>query len=46
MAAFNSMPVMTPGAAPNEVMAMGHPAGQHMTMEHMDQEINFDEALL
>lgn len=46
MATFNSMPAMS-AAAPNEAMGLNHPAtGQPMTMEHFDQDFNFDEAVL
>ncbi|POR35199.1 Protein pacG [Tolypocladium paradoxum] len=45
MATFNSMPAMSAAAA-SDTMVMNNGTGQPMTMEHFDQELNFDEALL
>ena len=45
MATFNSMPAMST-AAGSDTMGMNNGAGQPMTMERFEQELNFDEALL
>ncbi|PNY24478.1 Protein pacG [Tolypocladium capitatum] len=45
MATFNSLPAMSAAAA-SDTMGMNNGAGQPMTMELFDQELNFDEALL
>lgn len=48
MAAFNSMPAMSSGAPGTDGMhGMSHQTTQHdLGLQHFDQEINFDEALL
>ncbi len=46
MAAFNSMPAMNAGAAPNDAMAMNHASGQPMGMDAFDQDLGFDDALM
>jgi hypothetical protein len=46
MATFNPLSAMSAGA-PNDAMGLNHAApGQTMTMEHFDQDFNFDEAVL
>ncbi|KND90678.1 Protein pacG [Tolypocladium ophioglossoides CBS 100239] len=45
MSTFNSMPAMSAAAA-SDTMGMNNGASQPMTMEHFEQELNFDEALL
>ncbi|KAJ6442090.1 acid phosphatase (PhoG) [Purpureocillium lavendulum] len=45
MATFNSMPAMSASGAA-DTMTMNNGNGQPMTMEHFEQDLNFDEALL
>ncbi len=45
MATFNSMPAMSAAGAA-DTMTMNNGNGQPMTMEHFEQDLNFDEALL
>lgn len=46
MATFNSMPAMSSGPASGDAMAMNGAVQHPLPMEHFDQDLNFDEALL